>query len=445
MRGVRLTLLRSRVAGPLAAAVVLAGALALSAGWLERLRFATQERMAARQFHVTSSADSGIGTLREAIFAADRADGRARIIMDVSRVLLETPLPALVNPSGVVIDAGRSRARLEARNLATGSVLDIAAPDSVVTGLQIANAAQQAILIRAGGARLTDIVIDDSQAGVYVAEGANDLAIRGSTFRRNEIGVHVSPGSTVRLHDNAFESHRRAAVWSVAPTAHAAGAVGVHIRGNRFQHDFRSVVLINVAARVERNVFRDADAAAAYIYGATADVRSNRMRSGRGFGIHAENVMGGVIADNEIDHNCAGGVMLRRARNTHLVSNRVYANGYGVIVVIGHPTAPNTIADNLIMQQQEDGLYVIGASPILRRNRLLLNRRAGLRLASLIFDGSRAVVPAPLLDANILSGNGADEPQRDEYVSPAADRRPEETADCSWRRTDVVRTTAQAR
>ena len=60
------------------AAGLLAGLLAVAAPWLERFRPISMGEQATYEFHVTSSADIGTGSLREAIFLADRADGRCQ-------------------------------------------------------------------------------------------------------------------------------------------------------------------------------------------------------------------------------------------------------------------------------------------------------------------------------------------------------------------------------
>ena len=185
-------------------ALALVAALAIASHWLRNVRIPPPERSAARVFRVTSAADSGGGSLREGLLDADRADGRARVVIDVRTIALESPLPPLLNPAGVVVEA-RSGTILDARRLAAGPVLDIAARDSVIVGLRVERAAGQAILVRKSGARLRDLTIADSEVGVHQLEGASDLTIEGTTFERNSIGVHVAacrllyPGCSVLL------------------------------------------------------------------------------------------------------------------------------------------------------------------------------------------------------------------------------------------------------
>jgi hypothetical protein len=223
-------------------------------------------------------------------------------------------------------------------------------------------------------------------------------------------------------------------VWAVAATPPVSTqTAGLDILRNRFTGDNQPVVIFNVPARLEANMFEDAHAAAVYAHGARVAITNNRIRAGRNFGIQVEHSDYGLIANNEVDHNCAGGMIVRNMRNTMVSANRVYANGYGIIVVEGNPVSPNTITGNLIAQHLEDGLYVIGSSPMLRHNRLLQNRKAGLRLSSLETVNRQLLIPNPLLDTNAVSGNGRDDIQRDDYVAAAGGMGLVTPVDCSWR------------
>lgn len=417
-------------------ALMVAGMLAVSSHWLKYLRLTPPELAAASVYRVTTGADAGPGSLREGILAADRAEGRARVIVDVTRITVETPLPPLVNPEGVIIQASASGGvTLDASRLKGGPVLDLIAPECILVGLRIEHAPDEAILIRRGRARLRNVMVTDSEVGVYQAEGAADLVVEGSTFERNSVGAHLAAdGAPVKLLHNTFVGHRNAAVWAVAATPPLSTRTdGLEIFRNRFTGDYQPVVLFNVQARVDANTFEDAHAAAVYADGARVSITSNRMRAGRNFGIQVEHSDYGLIAHNEVDHNCSGGMMVRNARNTVVSANRVYANGYGIIVIDGNPVSPNTITGNLVAQHVEDGLYVIGSSPMLRHNRLLQNRKAGLRLSSLETVGRLLMIPDPLLDANLVSGNGHDDIQRDDYVAAGREMRLATPADCSWR------------
>src|SRR6185436_929577 len=107
-------------------AIGLCAALAVGAGWLEQWRLDRPDRSAAIRFRVTNAADSGPGSLRDAVLLADRAAGRARITIAVQRIVLESALPPLVNPNGVVVESVGG-VEIDGSGIA-GAVIDIASP-----------------------------------------------------------------------------------------------------------------------------------------------------------------------------------------------------------------------------------------------------------------------------------------------------------------------------
>jgi nitrous oxidase accessory protein NosD len=429
-----ITRFRGRLAGSVWTAVGFAAFLAISARWLGDWRLPSPDRAGGSVFRVTSGADAGPGSLREGIFAADRAGVRARIRIDVARITVQTPLPPLLNPAGIVIDGAAAGAVLDGTALAEGPVLDLMAPDCLIVGLRIQNARGEALLVRQR-ARIDRVTIANSQIGVYQTDGAGDLTIEGSTFERNTVGIQTGSSAwPITLRNNRFQNHRRAAIWAVrAEPPPSDGRAALQIVRNTFIGDRQSIVALNTPARIERNTFAEIQAAAVYASGSSVVIAANRIRSGRNFGVYLERAHHSLVADNELDHNCSGGVMARHSHDLRVTLNRVYANGYGIIVVEGSQVAPSILADNLIAQQAEDGIYVIGSSPMVRRNRLLQNRKAGLHLSSLTTTDGAFVLADPLLDGNVLSGNGADEVLRDHYAPPPREMGAEEPGDCAWR------------
>jgi parallel beta-helix repeat protein len=402
---------------PAWACVFLLGLLSLALPMLASLRPAPPELQAVREIRVGSGADAGPGSLREAIFAADRASERARVLIEVPGITLKTPLPPLINPKGIVLDAESSRCEIDAGALAGVPVIDVAAPHSVVSGLRIRGAAGQALLIHAEGVALRRIAVRESNLGVFVTEGSDDFRLDEAEFEGNVIGLQLPPGPLrARVRNNRFQGHTRAAVWAVAPrSTPAPGARVIDLRGNRFDRDAIGVVLINVPGRVERNQFSGERVAAVYLTGAGAAVRWNRISAGERFGVYADATEGTPIEENELDHNDAGGVLVRSARDTLVRGNRLYDNGYGIVVLFGSRTSPNTLAGNLILQQRHDGLYVVGGSPVVRENQVRNSGGAGLRVLDFIWGERPREVAEPLLAENILTGNKPDHPLRGEY------------------------------
>jgi parallel beta-helix repeat protein len=423
---------RRRTAWAVIAACLL---LAAAVPWLEQVRVTLSEQWSTSEIHVTSNLDDGPGSLREAIFIADRNDRRTRIVLDVGHIVLLTPLPPFVNPRGVELDASKSHCQLDASALDDSPVLDLVAARSAIDGVLIEGAKGQAILVRRDGARLRGVTMKGNQVGVYLIDGAGDLSIRDSAFDGNAIGVRVPPDATnISVGDNRFGHHTKAAVWAVAAQEPDPDQTPTFdITRNHFDQDAQAVVSVNVPARIEENELQASRSSAVQVSGAAFVIRGNRILSARGFGIDAETLRSAHILNNEIAHNCKGGLLLRSSRNTQVRGNRLYANGYGVVIVVGFSASPNIVADNLITQQFDDGLYVIGASPVVRANRILNNLHAGVRLASLAQPGQADAFAEPLLEANTLVDNGMDELQREQYRSRPTTVAVSEPADCARR------------
>jgi parallel beta helix pectate lyase-like protein len=413
-------------------AAAAAGVLAVGSQWFGWLRVSLDRPGA--ELHVTTGADAGLGSLREAILAADRSPSRARIVFETRRVHVQTPLPPLVNPFGVVLDTNGSPSLIEA-DPGVGPILDIASPGSVVSRIQIAGADREAILLRSSGARVTNVRIERCATGVYLAAGADELTVEQSEFADNDIGIQLTASTRrVRVFNNRFRRHRTAGVWAVAPAAlPQTGTDSLSVHDNRFEDDSQSLIVMNINARIERNTIAGAGVSAMLIDGASTVVHANRVRAGIGFGISANRLVRGLISENEIDHNCAGGIMVRNAERTDIASNRLYANGYGIVMVMGAQASPNSVSDNLVARQFEDGLYIIGSSPVVRRNRVLDNRRAGLRIASLPTEGNRTIESDPLLISNVLIGNEYDA-LHDVYRPLSIGLTQPGLTDCAWRR-----------
>lgn len=413
-------------------ALLLTGGIAVIASQFSGFRLDPPEMRAANVIRVTSGEDEGPGSLREAILAADRAEGRARVILGVREVVLKTPLPPLINRDGVIIDGADQACEIDATNLPDGPVLDLSSPNSLVSGLRIRGAAGPALLIRASGNRLMRVTVQESEIGVFLAEGGDDLVVQDSQFDSNVTGVHISRGALrVIVRDSFFGKHSNAAIWAVAPAMEVDPSLAqIEIGGNTFEDNATGVVMINMPGRIERNHFTRSQKDAVYIAGAGIQLRSNRIRSGRGNGIHADSIEGALIEDNEVDHNCLNGVVVREGRNTVVQFNRVYDNAFGVVVLLGSNVSPIVVADNLVMQQQQDGLSVIGGYAIIRSNRILQNAGAGLRISDFVSESGETEVAGPLLYSNIVSGNGSDEPVRGQFLAAEPGAQSRTPADC---------------
>ena len=399
------------------AMVVLLGLLAGLQMWLVDRRPEAKWETSKKELVVTSSADAGPGSLREAIFEADSIGERVRIRIQSPRIDLQSSLPPLVNPLGVIIEGDNIQPEIDAGEMKSGSVFDIGSPNSFVTGLTITNAPEQALLVRADGLRVAQVTISHSEIGLYVADNVNSVLVENTSFSTNRVGVWVSPkGHGIVLQNNRFASHQDAAIWAVdAPGNRDLRPERVELRGNRFEDDRLSAVIGNVPVAIEDNEFVQAHEAAIYLVGEGSIVRNNRIRNGRGVGIFADTAHGVVIEGNELDHNRSLAVLVRSTGNARVEHNRVYENGYGIAFVLGEHQRPSTAVENSLLSQQYDGMVLIGDSSIIKGNRLVANRVAGLRILD-YFPLQGAEVPSnPFLASNTLSGNKLNEPAHGEY------------------------------
>ena len=398
------------------AAVAVLGALALAQNWFEDRRPAAPESRAVREIVVTSGEDRGEGSLREAIFAAATTQGRARILLRTPRIRLETPLPPLVNASGVSIEA-EGPCEIDLAGVAEGPAIEVHGAHSQLVGVALLNSPVEALRVAAPRFRLSGGRVSGNAVGLQVLAGGDGLAVEQVRFDDNGVGIRLeaaAPGMAIR--DNRFAAHREAAVWLVRPDdAPILAAQLVSVSGNRFERDRVSVVVANVPVAIERNEFIGNREVAILILGGGVTARVNQVRDGQGIGIIAQGAPRATIEGNEVTRNRALGVLVRHSGGSSVHNNRVYGNGYGMAFVMGESGNPVLVHDNAVMSQQYDGIVVIGDSPVIRRNRTLSNGHAGMRLYDLKLHNAPRIESHPFLESNTMAGNLLNEIVRGEY------------------------------
>jgi len=182
-----------RIAIAVAVLVLLGGIAAL--GWWYQTR---QQRLAGQAtgtlaVDVTSAADRGPGTLREALFIVAAANGKADVRLKVPSVAPETPLPPLVNPHGVrIIGQEGGGTQIDGHALGGAPVLDIAGANTSIEGLQLRNCQGSAILLRAAQFHLRGSTIEACDVGVDVAENASDVLLERNTFTGDRVGLRFA-------------------------------------------------------------------------------------------------------------------------------------------------------------------------------------------------------------------------------------------------------------
>jgi hypothetical protein len=373
---------------------------------------------------VTSPLDEGTGSLRDAISKADTSKERALIEIVVPSITLETPLAPLVNPEGVFLDVDADAApgqvfEIDGSKLSEGALLTIDAPASSVSNLTLRSAGGRGIgiMVRSKGVKLHGLKLTEFEEGIHILAGAGAVVVEGSTFERNGTGVGVDADvSPVHIERNHFRDHVKAAVWAVSPEpAPRNSDPALFVDGNDFTGDRLSAVVIHVPAQVSKNVFHNPGEAAVYVSGSPVlRVSENRVDAGASVGIYADDVDGALLYKNEVSHSQVG-ILLRGSRGAELRENKVFGNSYGIAVFLDGAGAPNLLSENLVLNQRLDGLYMVGASPLLERNQVRKNRLAGLKVEDYIPLQGPRVISRPAERDNVYEGNGSDGEVRGEY------------------------------
>jgi parallel beta-helix repeat protein len=384
-----------------AGVLLLLGALAALGWWYQtRQQRAPGQATGTLTVDVTSAADRGPGTLREALFVVAAANGKADVWLKVKSIAPETALPPLVNPHGVRILAQEGGAEIDAHALSDGPVFDVAGANTSIEGIQVRNCPGSAILLRAVQFRLRAGTIEGCDVGVDVAENASDVLVERNRFTGDRIGVRFAASTrNAVVVGNTFSNSRDAGLWAVRAEPDARGTA-ITIRENHFNDDHSGVVAANVAVLIERNEFATDSEAAVHLLGAGAVVRGNHVSGGAGMGIIADNARESVIDSNELDHLGAYGIMVRGSASILVRGNRVHNCGYGMAFVLGDPHRPSTAADNTIIAPQFNGIDVIGDSPVLRNNQVLQPRAYALHVADFEQPNGAKVLAHPTLENN---------------------------------------------
>jgi nitrous oxidase accessory protein NosD len=381
---------------------------ALSINWIAPLRPARLDERAASIFVVTSSADSGPGSLREALFAAARAQGRARIRLAVQRIHLESPLPPAAQAVAILIDTDVHTV-IDAQGLEAGAVIDIEAPRAVLRDLTVEHAAGTAFLVHAEAIELKGIAALDSDIGLTLVGAAPHVDIRDCTMSRNRMGIELAAPVAGIVQGCKFAQHAESALWAVQPAGGAAPRAQLKIADNLFTADRDAVVLANLPVTLEHNQFIGSLRNAITVLGNDVTIRGNKIRDAAQNGILIDSAGQITVIDNEIGRSPGTGIMVKSSSGVSIEHNRIYGNTYGIVQVLATAHgAPLTVAHNLLFSQKVDGLLIIGASPIVSDNRSINNAGAGIKVLNVVHEGRASVQATPLLSGNVTAGNAQD-------------------------------------
>jgi Right handed beta helix region len=387
-------------------------------------------RATAAELVVSSARDTGPQTLRDAILAADRLSGRAHILVTAKLITLDSPLPALINPRGVDIEAAADSGTLDANHQASGAVLQINSPGSTLKGLHIVHAHGTAILVNAPGVQLESVIIGDSKAGILVNAAARGCAIRASTFERDETGVIAETGvRDLTVLGGMFRDNTRAGVWSVAapgkgPTAPDSGTEGnrpqepVQIMDGVFERNGSGVVIANQPVFLRKDRFVGSHDSAVLILGGAARIEDSEIRDSGGTALSVTAGKSVRLTHNTLADNPKVAIMMRDSDVT-IENNTLSHNGFGIVSILTQGSLTPQIRGNLITGTTGDGITVIGGAPRLERNQVLDGAGAGLRLLDVV-QPNGGLKATPTLEANVFKGNKLDQPVRGTYKMPGA-------------------------
>jgi hypothetical protein len=170
-------------------------ALVIAVRWYEAHRTAPGAASGTLIVNVTSGADRGPGTLREALFVVATASGAARIVLEAPRIDLETALPPIVNAHGVTVTAQAGHGLIDAHRLGGGPVFDVAAPNITLDAVSVSRCPAAAILVRSARFHMHAATVTGCDVGVDVASNATDLLIERNRFADDRIGIRFAAAS----------------------------------------------------------------------------------------------------------------------------------------------------------------------------------------------------------------------------------------------------------
>ncbi len=383
----------------------LLGAGLLIRPWVQPGSFQGEDGPANVSLVVTSGEDAGPGTLREALFTANRAEGTAEITFEVDEVRLTSPLPPLAGGASVRI--GGDQAQTVLRN-AEGS--DVPLLDVATTGVTVSNLVMEGsggtCLQATRSVRIIGVIARGCGIGVLLGGEAQKSLVTGSTFEGNETGMRLEGAlADVEIRENRFLANGSAGL-SISGGALEAAGTPVRVIQNHFEDDRVSVLLVNASVLVTGNDFIGAREAAVYTAGPGAVVSENRMKGGQGVGVMVYEARRTRIAENEITGYATAGISIEGGSGTTVRSNRSHRNGYGILVRFTGDQSPHAIESNTVLGNQVDGIMMLGASPLVRGNTFSGNGGAGVRLVA--WAGGRDEArraSRPLLEDNALDNN----------------------------------------
>jgi hypothetical protein len=338
-----------------------------------------------RVFHVTSTADTGPGSLRQAILDANATPGTNGIAFSlgaggVQTIAPTSPLPAVTNP--VEIDgatepgyAGMPRIELTGESAGPGADgLTLAGAGSTVTGLVVGGFGGAGVSISGNGNRVVGNFLGTDATGTLAHPNGTGVAVV-------YIGSDNTIGGTEPGAGNLISGNLQDGVGMY-------GGTGNQIEGNFIGTDASGTRALPNGYGVELFSGSANTISGGSLPGAGNVISGNLYD---GIGIYSD---GNVIQGNRIGTDLSGTNPLGNGRDG--VDILAFQYGYDNLIGGTDPGAGNTIAHN--------GGYGVrvttGTGEAIRQNAIFANAAGGIQL----LNGANHNEPTPILTSAVSGG-----------------------------------------
>lgn len=350
-------------------------------------------------FEVSSLTDHESHSLREAIIEANASQRPATIRFKVSgAIILESPLPPLLNKKTFV--TGRDGVAIDAGGISDeGFAWTVGGMDQVISGLAFYGNGNKGLLVLSGRGRIEKCAFEGFDTAVTL--GGNNIIVEKSLLRANKRGMEVMEGAQfANILSNEFKGNREAGLWAVWPGRPQDAPAFLKAAMNRVSGNDTGMLLSLNRAEIEKNLVENNTKGIYLINSKNVQIKNNDVYQNRQHGIVLEDSLKNRVSENNLYQNGISGVLMNRSAGNLILGNRIFSNGMQgvteVLTNIKSSLSPNHIEGNLI-SGNDDGVYVVGSSPVMKDNTINQNRSAGIRISD-YGEGEKRYVSLPLIE-----------------------------------------------
>ena len=403
-----------------------------------------EARIAPATFIVTTVADTGPGSLRQAILDANAAIGADTITFSISGTSIIKPLthlPAIVgktsiagmvNGTRISIDGSGAVGASDSNNASGLMIFGSVSNGSSISGLAIYGFDRAGIeIVGSSNNSITnsylgvnasgDTVKTRMVEGVLIRGGIGNVIgapVGGNVIGGNDIGIRVNGDAIGTSIDGNRIGNIQIRTDHLEPRSNDIGILVDKAAGTKIGVSNRNTISFNTTFGIELT----ASANDTRIIGNTVGSRFEHGYTDRNdfqnWGIHLDRAIGTIIENNDISQHSAGGIWvdLRSvAIATTIANNWIRTNqGPGVFVSCTDSTSFNApspslaIHSNVISENWEAGIQFLGAysiSATIKGNKVGSNYGSGITIEN----SSGITIGGERSDANEIhrsAGNG---------------------------------------